>query len=283
MAAKHDVDRKTVRNIRQGLTYADVPDQPTVVPDFDPAFHNQYLVGDPLKLLGKVPAGCAQTVLTAPPPYRPVRVSDREHREHVVQQRCIIEECLRVVGAAGVVMYLHRPQFEKGGSVVDVGSGIFQNLPLRRVIIWNCPMLYERRTEFPRVERSRGPQNYANILVFAGENWQVPEDVQDCFVRWGAVWTFRRPHPTNAPPEFPLELARRCIALGQGPVLDAYAGTGTTALAAKDAGRDWILSDRVSKYRESFEWRRSGLGETDSSLRRVPGRAATAAAQHGGT
>ena len=173
MAAKYGVDRKTVRNIRHGLTYSDVPDRPPVADGFHRTVHSNYLVGDPLGLLGRIPAGYVETVLTAPRPYRPVRVGDGEHRHHIRRQQDLIGECLRVVGAAGVVMYVHRPQFDEVG-VADVGDGLFQAFPLRQVIVWNCPISYERRTEVQRPRGLRGPQNYANILVFAGEDWRVP-------------------------------------------------------------------------------------------------------------
>ena len=268
MAAKYGVDRKTVRNIRHGLTYSDVPDRPPVADGFHRTVDSNYLVGDPLGLLGRIPAGYVETVLTAPRPYRPVRVGDGEHRHHIRRQQDLIGECLRVVGAAGVVMYVHRPQFDEVG-VADVGDGLFQAFPLRQVIVWNCPISYERRTEVQRPRGLRGPQNYANILVFAGEDWRVPADVANQLARWGTVWTLRRPHPANSPPEFSIDVAKRCIALGRGPVLDPCAGTGTTAMAAKDAGRDWIIGDEVDDYLEHFEWRLAGLGERDPALRSI--------------
>ena len=269
MAAKYDVDRKTVRNIRQGRTYHDVPDQPPSSPDFDPTLHGKYHVGDPLEFLAKLPVGCAETVLTASPPHRPALVGGLKRGRHSLHQRSIIEESLRVVGPAGVVMYVHRPQFGDDGAL-DVGAAIFRNLPLRQVIVWVCPMIYEpRHSERRPANGLRMVQNYANILLFAREDWQVPLDTANQFARWGAAWVFRRPHSGNAPPEFPLELAQRCIALGQGPVLDPCAGTGTTAVAAKAADRQWIMFDEVDDCREIFEWRMAGLGEQDPALRRV--------------
>ena len=265
LAEKYGVDRKTVRNIRHGLTYREVPDHPPVDSSVGSMFHGKYQVGDPLELLGRLPVGSAETVLTAPPPYLPVRVGDHEHKKHARYHRYVLEECLRVVGPAGLVMYVHRPIFGKNGEV-DMGTEIFQNLPLWQVIVWSSPLSKEPRTGSQQPKGFLQPQNYANILLFARERWRMPERTENHFARFGAVWSWRRPDSSNVPPEFPLELADRCISLGPGPVLDPYAGTGTTAIAAQKAERDWILFDKTGNRRGTFERRLAGLGEQETSL-----------------
>ena len=53
------------------------------------------------------------------------------------------------------------------------------------------------------------------------------------------------PHP--AP--FPLELAKRCIeSVGEGPVLDPFLGSGTTAVAAQLLDIKWIGIDKSPTY-----------------------------------
>ncbi len=45
------------------------------------------------------------------------------------------------------------------------------------------------------------------------------------------------------PAMMPMKLARRCVAITSRPdeaVLDPYAGSGTTLLAAQDLGRKWV-------------------------------------------
>ena len=66
-ARKYGVHRKTIRNIRQGLTYQDVPNRAPTDPDAHLMFTRKYLVGDVLELLGRVPEGYAETVLTMAP------------------------------------------------------------------------------------------------------------------------------------------------------------------------------------------------------------------------
>ena len=49
----------------------------------------------------------------------------------------------------------------------------------------------------------------------------------------------------------PLTLARRCIAITSRPeefVLDPYAGSGTTLLAAQEMGRKWVGFELKPSY-----------------------------------
>lgn len=55
---------------------------------------------------------------------------------------------------------------------------------------------------------------------------------------------------------FPLELPKKCIKLAglkEGLVLDIFAGSGTTLLAASQLGLDSLGCDKNPKYREVFE------------------------------
>lgn len=69
-----------------------------------------------------------------------------------------------------------------------------------------------------------------------------------------SVWELPRPSPdveTDHPAVFPLELPRRLIALysfAGDLVLDPFVGTGTTAVAAKQTGRDYIGVDQNQTY-----------------------------------
>ena len=62
--------------------------------------------------------------------------------------------------------------------------------------------------------------------------WDIPTEPQ------------RRNGTTDDHPAMmPMTLARRCVAITSRPhdvVLDPYAGSGTTLLAAEDLGRKWV-------------------------------------------
>lgn len=63
------------------------------------------------------------------------------------------------------------------------------------------------------------------------------------------------------PAVMPMTLARRCIRITSRPgdvVLDPYAGSGTTLLAAKELGRNWVGIELKSEYVELIERRIAG-------------------------
>ncbi len=259
-ARKYGVDSKTIRNVRKGVTYRDVPDRPPIDPDAHLMFRRKYLVGDAVELLDHMPEGYAETVLTMAR-HLAGPVGRAEHADHVDRQRRIIQECLRAVGDFGVVMYVHRPRLGYAGDV-DLGADIIGGLPLRQAVIWTWPVRYGLGAD----SVGRGaplPQNYASVFILAGRLWTMSSAVASRFRRRGAIWTMPPPHSANAPPEFPLELATRCIAMGSGRVLNPQAGTGTVALAAQEQDRSWTLFESTDAHLATFERRLAGKGEPD--------------------
>ena len=60
------------------------------------------------------------------------------------------------------------------------------------------------------------------------------------------------------PAIMPLTLARRCVEITSRPgdvVLDPYAGSGTTLIAARDRGRKWIGVELKPEFADLIERR----------------------------
>jgi len=92
-----------------------------------------------------------------------------------------------------------------------------------------------------------------------------------------SVWELPRASPeadTEHPAVFPLELPRRLIALysfAGDVVLDPFVGTGTTAVAAKQSGRDYIGIDRNESYIETARERlENSPADTGTEIDTVP-------------
>ena len=266
LAAQYGVDRRAIKNVLSGLTYRDVPDWEPAKSDDAHRFDNKYVIGDPLKLLYQISTDYAPTILTAPaiPSSSPdmgwAGIGDRDSSDHIEQQRAIIRECLRIAGPFGIVMYVHRPRTGPD-DMIDLGHGIVRGFPLRRLIVWSWPPGDVRN---PACRRGLlRPHNFAHIYIFTEPKWEPPKAPKSRLYDRGAVWNNPRPHPENDPPILPLVLAQQCVALGWGRVLDPCAGSGTTALAAIKARRNWTLLGSSECDRAAFKKRQAGCGEED--------------------
>lgn len=100
-------------------------------------------------------------------------------------------------------------------------------------------------------DKSNIKRGYASQdLKCSGNLWTIPyETIQKKEDRW---------HKDI----FPLELPRRAIKLSglkEGVVLDIFVGSGSTLLAAQEAGLDAIGFEKDEKYKEIFEKRKGFL------------------------
>lgn len=96
----------------------------------------------------------------------------------------------------------------------------------------------------------------------------------DDYARWFApVWTdvtgqLRREHPAPYPVEVPRRLIRMFSFAGD-IVVDPFAGTGTTAVAAIETGRNSISVEAEPKYVDLIEQRLNSLGSVVTKVQVV--------------
>ena len=65
----------------------------------------------------------------------------------------------------------------------------------------------------------------------------------------GSVWRISQKTGNPHPAPFPPDLLRNCLpAVDQGPVLDPFIGSGTTAVVAEERGLDWVGIDVSASY-----------------------------------
>lgn len=120
---------------------------------------------------------------------------------------------------------------------------------LRSRITW------AKRTAMPESVRDRPTSATEEIFLFSKSPryFYDPDGVrEESGANLRNYWLLG-PDPTNRghPATFPRELARRCIALGSqtgDTVLDPFAGSGTTALAAVELERDAVLVEITPDY-----------------------------------
>lgn len=104
--------------------------------------------------------------------------------------------------------------------------------------------------------------DYEVITVACRDGWErrAPEGCEgwrDTIGGWpelcSTVWQLAPAHRAGHPAPFPVELAARCIRLSTWPgevVLDPFAGSGSTLVAARDLGRRAIGIERSERYCE---------------------------------
>ena len=90
------------------------------------------------------------------------------------------------------------------------------------------------------------------ICVQLALRWKVGKELKSSHARMSSIWRFpperNNPHPAPYPLVLPLRIILSMLDKEQGVVLDPYMGSGTTAVAAKLLGSDYVGIDISQKY-----------------------------------
>ena len=218
--------------------------------------------GDCLQHMAKLPAQSVGVIVTSPPynlknstgnglrngnggkwpKAELIRGYDKHddampHDEYVAWQKQCLSAMWRVLRRDGAIFYNHKWRVQ-GGRWQRLADEITADLPVRQIIVWQRKgginfnpgyfvPTYEVIYLLAKPDFKLAPK--ANAL---GDVWQIPQENKN-------------PHP--AP--FPVELAGRCISATEGRVvLDPFMGSGSTALAAIGAQRQWIGFELSADY-----------------------------------
>lgn len=121
-----------------------------------------------------------------------------------------------------------------------------------------------RRTDGKTTETVR---REINVTKCRGTVWTYDEDFEECR---GTVWDYlnagdkdplKRQHPAVFPDKIPMDFIQ-CFCPPMGVVLDPFMGSGSTAVAAKKLGRNFIGFDISSEYCNIAEKRLQTIPET---------------------
>ena len=160
------------------------------------------------------------------------------HEVYVAWQRRCMSAMMRVLSEDGAIFYNHKWRVQAG--LLQDRQDIISGFPLRQIIIWqrNGGINFNPGYFLPTYEViyliAKPKFRLAPKANAQGDVWRIPQETKN-------------PHP--AP--FPLALAQKCIESTEaGVVLDPFIGSGTTAIAAENAGRQWIGMDISEEYCE---------------------------------
>ena len=160
------------------------------------------------------------------------------HDEYVAWQRECLAEMVRLLRPDGAVFYNHKWRVQ--GGLLQDRADIVQGFPVRQIIIW-------QRSGGINFNPGYFLPNYEVVYLIAKPAFRLAPKANAA----GCVWRINQENDNPHPAPFPVDLAARCIqSVGAGPVLDPFMGSGTTAIAAEQAGVDWIGIERSMEYVE---------------------------------
>lgn len=172
------------------------------------------------------------------------------HAKYVAWQRECLTAMMRVLRPNGAIFYNHKWRVQ--GGLLQDRSDIVAGFPVRQIIIW-------RRAGGINFNKGYFLPTYEVIYLIAKPEFQLAPQANVAGDVWYIPQESNNPHP--AP--FPLELAQRCISSTTArTVLDPFMGSGTTALASENEGRDWIGLEKSKAYCRLAEERLSALQKT---------------------
>ena len=174
------------------------------------------------------------------------------HDEYVEWQRANLHSMIRVLKPTGAIFYNHKWRVQ--GGLLQDHADILGDFPVRQIIIWqhNGGLSSNESYFLP---------TYEVIYLIAKPDFKLAPKANAVGDVWSIAQESNNPHPAA----FPVELAQRCIASTTAEVvLDPMMGSGTTAMAAEMAGREWVgieiskdycklANERLAAYRRSYD------------------------------
>jgi modification methylase len=177
------------------------------------------------------------------------------HEEYVTWQRKSLEAMMRILKDDGAIFYNHKWRVQ--GGLLQDRSDIVEGFPVRQIIIW-------RRKGGINFNKGYFLPTYEVIYLITKPKFKLAAKANAQGDVWEIGQELNNPHP--AP--FPVEFAEKCIASTEAKIiLDPFMGSGSTALAALNLGRDFIGIDISAEYCEMADVRiRNHLAQAELRL-----------------
>ena len=225
-------------------------------------FLNSVQAARALTILDQLPENCIDVTVTSPPYnkqentfgwlVRTDRYSNYQDRQleskYQAWQADVLNELFRVTKPGGSLFYNHKTRWDSGRLIHPLEWIVRSSWNLRQEIIWD-------RTLAANVRGWRFWQVDERIywLYKPIDNHLVGQELESCHAKMGSIWRMKPvARSENHPAPFPLELPMRAIYSMPGEtrkvILDPFCGTGTTLVAAKLLGHDYIGIDIAPDY-----------------------------------
>ena len=238
---------------------------------------NKIHQGDCIDLMNKMPL-CSVDLIVTSPPYniknstgnglrngsggkwpnaKLIKGYDRHndampHEEYVKWQRECLNAMMDVLKPTGAIFYNHKWRIQ--GGLLQDRSDIVEGFPVRQIIIW-------KRAGGINFNPGYFLPTYEVIYLIAKPGFRLAPKANAVGDVWQIPQESKNPHPAA----YPIALAQRCIeATDAQVVLDPMIGSGTTAVAAELAGRNWVgmeisenylqyANERIASHRQAYQ------------------------------
>lgn len=158
------------------------------------------------------------------------------HKEYVAWQRQCLTEMMRVVKDDGAIFYNHKWRVQAG--LLQDRQDIVEGFPVRQIIIW-------RRKGGINFNKGYFLPTYEVIYLIAKKDFVLAKGANS----HGDVWEIGQELKNEHPAPFPIALIERVISSTNAKlILDPFMGSGTTAVAAKKLGRDFVGIELSKSY-----------------------------------
>ena len=161
------------------------------------------------------------------------------HEEYVAWQRECLTAMWELLTDDGAIFYNHTHRIQYGKQINC--HEILEGFPLRQTITWDKlnGFNFNRSYFLPTAEY---------IYLIAKPDFKIERTA----VKYGTVWRLQRESNNTHPAPFPVSIPARIIescGLGKDDwVLDPFCGSGTTLVAAKQAGINAMGIELSEKY-----------------------------------
>ena len=169
--------------------------------------------------------------------------------EYQMQQITLLNTLFDKTVEGGSLFYNHKVRYFEGGAISPWQWLTQTDWHIREEIIW-------ARGSGPEISGYRFIQQDERIYWLC-KGKKHPRLPREC-ANYSSIWKFGADMKNDNPAPYPLQLPVRCIQSvlqTPGVVLDPYNGSGTTGVAAKLLGHDYIGFDVSQTYLDSAQER----------------------------
>ncbi|MCK9370957.1 site-specific DNA-methyltransferase [Candidatus Dojkabacteria bacterium] len=214
---------------------------------------NTIIQGDCLDVMKDIPDKSIDMILTSPPynlgnTHHTGGIRHKAYDDNMLEQDyqkwqiAVLKECHRILKDTGSLIYNHKNRIKDGVQITPYEWILKTPFIVKQEIVWfNRSQNFDKIRFYPMTERVYWLAKSPKTKLFNAINHHDLFDTKE----WKAVGT--KGEHTRAFPEKMVEDILKCFPDAE-VVLDPFAGSGTTGVACKKLGRNFILIEKEPEY-----------------------------------